>query len=883
VATVVLVLAAAGAFFGFPFVVKTLFETAGGTLGYRVRPGAVSLDGSAFSLIGLRISGQGLDAHVSRVRVEYSIWPPAVRAIHIESPRLRVASGYGTGAWTVGAVPGGVAGAMLERVAVHSGVIEIPFEAGDLRITGISVLPGYRRPGKTDPAEGASAFSCEISACDAGVRGRGVFEGDVRWGPGGILFSLRAEGTCGLRERPEASLRLGASASGTFRGMVGMTARVNLMTPDAAPLFLLLAEEEGRRGGRADPAGPLPFLAGGIVAFSRSHGLAATGTAMMPRSPWYQWVALDVHPLRWAVAVTPDLRRGRLKAHAAPSGFPVTAEFGWSGEEGDPWRLTATAGPGDVDLPALWALGGRASGLAGTLDAGKAFVSARMEAGADGWDAAAWVRVEGLALAVNEGAACEGVASEASIAASRQGDPQGPTRWEILVRWDEGAVLISPWFLDLSRLAGRVAAAGSFGPDGTVVEEFSLGGPVQGSGRGLVVGNFLAGRLPGWTEVERALRGRQTEITLSGPVETPFRLLLQEPFAGRIPFLRDVVPRGDWRLRFQDGILSGELHGAVSIAGRDFSPAVTVRAGYPLLGEGCQGGSIRWGAFTLGSARVEEGYAFMALCREQVSLSPLRISIGGGEFSAEGASLRRGGGAMAFEANGVKLSPLKVEELWPETPVPATAEAVIEKAEWVEPKVQFAGQVEIDAAGGRVVARDMWLEPFAPVPRFGAKIAFTGLDLEEISEAAGFGRITGRVDGRVDHLAVSGIQPEAFDLRLESDPEVPGPKRISLKAVENLAILGGGGAIPLFGRMFKEFGYRRIGISCSLSNDVFSLHGLIHKDGEEYLVERGLFTGVNVINRNPEGRISFRDMLDRLGRIVQSNDGGAEAPPAGGH
>jgi hypothetical protein len=117
---------------------------------------------------------------------------------------------------------------------------------------------------------------------------------------------------------------------------------------------------------------------------------------------------------------------------------------------------------------------------------------------------------------------------------------------------------------------------------------------------------------------------------------------------------------------------------------------------------------------------------------------------------------------------------------------------------------------------------------------------------------------------------MSGGQPESFELVMENDSSAHGPKRISLEAVEKISLLGGGGSIPFFGRMFKEFPYRRMGISCSLKNDMFTLHGLIKKDGQEYLVKRGFIRGVDVINRNPNGKISFKDMLDRLKRITRT-------------
>ena len=67
---------------------------------------------------------------------------------------------------------------------------------------------------------------------------------------------------------------------------------------------------------------------------------------------------------------------------------------------------------------------------------------------------------------------------------------------------------------------------------------------------------------------------------------------------------------------------------------------------------------------------------------------------------------------------------------------------------------------------------------------------------------------------------------------------------------------------------FREFAYEKIGFDCNLKNDVFTVRGLIHEDGVEYLVKRRLFTGINVINRNPDNRIGFSDMLERARRAT---------------
>jgi hypothetical protein len=75
------------------------------------------------------------------------------------------------------------------------------------------------------------------------------------------------------------------------------------------------------------------------------------------------------------------------------------------------------------------------------------------------------------------------------------------------------------------------------------------------------------------------------------------------------------------------------------------------------------------------------------------------------------------------------------------------------------------------------------------------------------------------------------------------------------------------GLAGAFASFFKEFPYKKIGIRASLENDEFTVHGTIKEGGTEYLVKRGSFSGVNIVNQNPENRISFKDMVKRIKRV----------------
>ena len=76
-----------------------------------------------------------------------------------------------------------------------------------------------------------------------------------------------------------------------------------------------------------------------------------------------------------------------------------------------------------------------------------------------------------------------------------------------------------------------------------------------------------------------------------------------------------------------------------------------------------------------------------------------------------------------------------------------------------------------------------------------------------------------------------------------------------------------------FVSLFKEFPYKKIGVRSSLENDVFRINGTIKEGGLEYLVKRSGFSGVDVVNLNPDNRASFKDMVKRIKRIKSSGQG----------
>jgi hypothetical protein len=213
------------------------------------------------------------------------------------------------------------------------------------------------------------------------------------------------------------------------------------------------------------------------------------------------------------------------------------------------------------------------------------------------------------------------------------------------------------------------------------------------------------------------------------------------------------------------------------------------------------------------------------------------------------------------------LSPVKVE---------GTIDGALTSIRWEGDEWKTRGKVEASVFGGRVeLSRISAREPFARSRSISGNILFDGIDLEQMTSKIEVGKMTGIVRGSIEDLTIDYGQPSRFVLDIETDPNRKAARTISVDAIENISILGTGtsavSAILNSGvrKFFKAYPYSRIGIQCTLENDVFVLRGTIREGGKEYLVRRSLLRGIDVVNQNPDNSISFKDMQERVGRIFR--------------
>ena len=190
--------------------------------------------------------------------------------------------------------------------------------------------------------------------------------------------------------------------------------------------------------------------------------------------------------------------------------------------------------------------------------------------------------------------------------------------------------------------------------------------------------------------------------------------------------------------------------------------------------------------------------------------------------------------------------------------------------------VTTEGDSEIEAFGGKITVKNIQAENlFSKYRAFSADVRFADLNLQKVTDLIPFGRVTGIINGEINDLIISYGQPEHFILRLESEKRKGVPQKFSLKAANDLAILGTGEKTQFspdsgWTRIVNSFNYKKIGISCALRNDIFTLRGTIHERGVEYLVKGSWLFGINVVNKHPQNKIQFKDLLGRLKRIGQT-------------
>lgn len=208
-----------------------------------------------------------------------------------------------------------------------------------------------------------------------------------------------------------------------------------------------------------------------------------------------------------------------------------------------------------------------------------------------------------------------------------------------------------------------------------------------------------------------------------------------------------------------------------------------------------------------------------------------------GQFDWRPAAARGQRLETSLAVTGVDMAAFSQAMGWPQ--FPGTLGGAIPSLRWVDDTVALSGGLSVNVFGGFVDITELALtQPFGPGPVLAADVSLRQLDLAAITSVFDFGSITGPLEGSIDNLRLVDWRPVAFEAQLLASQG----GRISQRAVNNLTEVGGGGiAAGLQGavlKLFKTFGYKRIGLSCTLAGTVCHMGGL-ERNGDGYTIVDG--------------------------------------------
>ena len=222
---------------------------------------------------------------------------------------------------------------------------------------------------------------------------------------------------------------------------------------------------------------------------------------------------------------------------------------------------------------------------------------------------------------------------------------------------------------------------------------------------------------------------------------------------------------------------------------------------------------------------------------------------------------------LAFEGavEPLSLSRLSTAFGWPA--LGGTLSGEVPGVELNDGVLRMQGTLRANVFDGIVRLGRVELErAFGVAPSLAAELEIDGIDLEALTGAFEFGKITGRLDGYAKGLRLVNWQPVAFDAAVQTPRDDRSRRKISQRAIDSLSSIGGGpaGAVSrTFLGFFDEFSYRRLGLSCVLANGVCDMGGVgAAGDRGYYIVQGSGLPRIDVVGY--QGRVDWRALVSRL-------------------
>ncbi|WP_035384302.1 hypothetical protein [Ferriphaselus sp. R-1] len=457
--------------------------------------------------------------------------------------------------------------------------------------------------------------------------------------------------------------------------------------------------------------------------------------------------------------------------------------------------------------------------------------------------------------------AAEGLAGRLQVAALNAG---GRWDWKTDLQWQDGELFWQPLYL---RGGHGLRAAGKLRRGQLEV--------THATARLAQVGDFeLAGR---WDSqagalLDADLQGRQIALA-------PLFATWIQPWLDKSALAHaELSGHADVDWRYRSGAttaLTLKLHDAAIVDAEHRFGLRGIEASIPWQASAETQASIRWASGELLKLPLGATELSATLRGLELTLPVATVPILDGQLSLRDFHLHRESEAWHWSFAG-SLAPIAMQALSSALGLPemhGTLSGMIPQVSYADGEMTVDGALLFRLFDGTIVANRLRLyDAFGRAPRLSGNLDMRGLDLDLLTRTFSFGNIQGKLDVSVNNLELANWQPVRFDAKVASSPG-RYRKKISQKAVENISSLGGSGATAAlqrsFLRVFENFGYSQIGLSCVLRDGVCLMDGVSGSKDGYVIVQGGGIPAITVMGYNRA--VGWDELLARLKRVMQDN------------
>lgn len=288
---------------------------------------------------------------------------------------------------------------------------------------------------------------------------------------------------------------------------------------------------------------------------------------------------------------------------------------------------------------------------------------------------------------------------------------------------------------------------------------------------------------------------------------------------------------------------------------------------------------ISWQQLKIKKIPIDAGKLELLFNNDQISLlSPSRIPMLDGEVTIKRFNWQKQSDSdpkvfFEGEINNISLEHLSNALDW--TPLSGQLSGYIPGVDYQNKTLSTHGELSIQLFDGSIKINKLsssgLLTDFASLQM---DVTIDNLDLHSLTQKFEIGHMEGRISGFINNLSLENWQPVTFYGWLGTPEDDDSRHRISQKAVENIASIGGGGAADVISKgflsFFDSFGYQKLGFGCYLHQGVCQLLGVEAAEKGYYIVKGGGIPRIDVVGYNPQ--VDWNVLMQRLSRVFTSNE-----------